>query len=163
MMIFSISFLLQIFAIDRRQLVNFLPIGSIPQGLGGTLPHRHIDWLRTCFDRLGSPVLSNGNSATVTSEEDYFNPMKALPPASVMLSRRMSFNQPSQRQQLYNPSASSITTTTTLDRHSSQRSNQVHHFPHQRMLVNGMNGARTISTIPARRGKATSCSLNQYL
>ncbi|VDN99371.1 unnamed protein product, partial [Rodentolepis nana] len=130
----------RIFAIERRQLINFLPIASIPQGLGGTLSHRHIDWLRTCFDRLGSSVLSNGK------EEDYFNPMKVLPP-SFMLSRRLSFTQPHHQ--------------FTLDRYDIQR-NQVHHFPHQRVVAHGMNGNRTISTNSVRKD-TTAWTYNRLL
>ncbi|KAM7533836.1 hypothetical protein Aperf_G00000108800 [Anoplocephala perfoliata] len=128
----------RIFAIERRQLVNFLPIASIPKCLGGTLPHKHIDWLRTCFDRLGSKALANDK------EDDYFNPMKAVSP-SLVLGRRMSFTQ---SQQLFSQQQ--------LER------NPIHHFPHQRMLVNGSNGTRTISTIPTRRDP-TAWTYNRLL
>ncbi|VDL60915.1 unnamed protein product [Hymenolepis diminuta] len=72
--------------------------------------------------------------------------MKVLPP-SLMLNRRMSFTQPQH--------------LSTLDRHNSQKS-QVHHFPHQRVLVNGRNGNRTISTIPVRRDP-TAWTYNRLL
>ena len=121
----------QIFAVDRRQLVNFLPLASIPQSLGGTLLHKHVDWLRTCFERLGA----------VAPSDDYFNPMKALlSPTHHYLSsgamatrRRVSFHQVAQQQ---HPNL------------------MLHHFPHQR-LSNGAAVNRTNSIEHARREPLT--------
>ena len=108
--------------------MNFLPLASIPQSLGGTLLHRHIDWLRTCFERLGA----------VVPNEDYFNPMKALLSPTHYLStgalaarRRVSFHQLTQ-----------------------QQNNLVHHFPHQKLSNGSISSLvnRTKSIDQVKRG-----------
>ncbi|KAL5961147.1 Tyrosine-protein phosphatase non-receptor type 9 [Taenia solium] len=127
----------RIFAIERRQLVNFLPLASIPQSLGGSLPHRHIDWLRICFDRLGA-VLPN---------EDYFNPMKAVPPvlsASATLPL-------------------SSTATAAARRRVSFTQNQLYNFSHQQLSNGGgSNVDRVNSVIPLGR-EPTTWTYNRLL
>nr|CDS22249.1 tyrosine protein phosphatase non receptor type [Echinococcus granulosus] len=120
----------RIFAIERRQLINFLPLTSIPQSLGGSLPHRHLDWLRTCFDRLGA-VLPN---------EDYFNPIKAVPS---LLSASATLPLHS-------------VATMAAKRRVSLNQNQLHHFPHQRLSNGGGSSVNRVNSVtPLGRGTWT--------
>ncbi|KAL5104132.1 Tyrosine-protein phosphatase non-receptor type 9 [Taenia crassiceps] len=120
----------RIFAIERRQLVNFLPLASIPQSLGGSLPHRHIDWLRICFDRLGA-VLPN---------EDYFNPMKAVP---LLLSASATLSL-------------SGTATAAARPRVSLTQNQFHHFPRRRLSNGGGSNVNRVNfVIPSGREPTT--------